>query len=76
MDEIRLSKLLSLVLRHDPRRIGIALDSAGWVSIGDLVDALNRSGFAVSRTQIESIVEKSGKQRFAIDTHGDFKVVP
>ena len=71
MDEIRLSKLLSLVLRHDPGRIGIALDSADWVPMGDLVDALNRSGFTVSRTQIESVAEKSDKQRFAIDTHSD-----
>src|SRR5262249_50968396 len=53
VDEIRLSKLLSLVLRHDPRRVGIALDSAGWVPVGDLVDALNRSGFTVSRAQVE-----------------------
>jgi len=29
------------------------------VSVGDLVDALNRSGFTVSRTQIESVAEKA-----------------
>jgi RNA:NAD 2'-phosphotransferase (TPT1/KptA family) len=33
VDEIRLSKLLSLVLRHDPGRIGIALDSAGAMHV-------------------------------------------
>jgi putative RNA 2'-phosphotransferase len=71
VDEIRLSKMLSLVLRHDPGRIGIALDSAGWVPMGDLVEALNRSCFTVSRAQVESIVEQSAKQRFAIDARGD-----
>ena len=29
------SKFLSLVLRHEPERIGIVLDEAGWVSVHD-----------------------------------------
>lgn len=38
--DVRTSKFLSLVLRHDPARIGITLDAGGWVAVPVLrVDA-------------------------------------
>ena len=37
---IRESEFLSLVLRHDPGRIGLALDAGGWADVDQL------SGFA------------------------------
>ena len=36
------SKLLSLILRHDPAKAGITLDAAGWVTITELLDGLER----------------------------------
>ena len=30
-----ISKFMSLVLRHQPDLIGLALDAAGWTSVGD-----------------------------------------
>ena len=71
MDAVRLSKLLSLVLRHDPGHVGITLDSAGWVPMPDLVDAVNRSGIPCRRADIENVVRTSAKQRFAIDRSTD-----
>ena len=38
------SKFLSLVLRHKPEEIGITLDSAGWVGVDELLDALRPTG--------------------------------
>ncbi|WP_250636925.1 RNA 2'-phosphotransferase [Hymenobacter sp. PAMC 26628] len=32
-ETIRASKLLSLVLRHEPAQIGIALDEQGWTDV-------------------------------------------
>lgn len=71
MDAVRLSKLLSLVLRHDPARIGLRLDAAGWVSISDLLDALRRTGTPASRADLEMVVRTNNKQRFAIDSVSD-----
>jgi putative RNA 2'-phosphotransferase len=34
---IALSRFLSLVLRHKPETAGLVLDSAGWVSLQDLL---------------------------------------
>jgi RNA:NAD 2'-phosphotransferase (TPT1/KptA family) len=33
------SKFLSLILRHAPEKIGLALDAQGWADIGQLLAA-------------------------------------
>ncbi|NJC68587.1 hypothetical protein HC031_02440 [Planosporangium thailandense] len=38
--DVRTSKFLSLVRRHDPARVGITLDAGGWVAVPVLLDAL------------------------------------
>lgn len=65
-----LSKLLSLVLRHDPAAIGIRLDSAGWVEVTTLLDALVRNGKSVSLDDLIEVVATNEKKRFAFsDDH-------
>lgn len=63
--DIQRSKLLSLVLRHQPDIIGITLDDAGWTSVTDLLAALKRHGRPLSLTELEALVAQSDKQRFA-----------
>lgn len=60
-----LSKFLSLVLRHRPETIGIHLDEGGWVGVDELITALARHGKALDREGLESLVQRSDKQRFA-----------
>src|SRR5688500_15893567 len=62
----RLSKFLSLVLRHEPQAIGIALDAAGWTPVAELLAALARHGKDVSRADLEFVVATSDKKRFAL----------
>lgn len=64
------SKFLSLVLRHQPEAVGITLDSAGWISVDDLLVALAKHSRALSRTDLEEIVRTSDKQRFALSPDG------
>ncbi|MEJ7648148.1 MAG: RNA 2'-phosphotransferase [Nakamurella sp.] len=71
MDDVRASKTLSLVLRHDPGSVGITLDGHGWVPIPDVLDGLERAGRAISREQLDRIVASSDKQRFAVDEQQD-----
>lgn len=65
-DHIRMSKFLSLVLRHRPEAIGIELDASGWVEIDELLAACNQHGRPLTREQLESIVAECDKQRYAI----------
>lgn len=69
-DQIRLSKFLSLVLRHQPEQVGITLDSAGWVTVEALLTALNQQGIRLNWAGLETLVKTSDKQRFALSVDG------
>lgn len=62
---IKISKFLSLVLRHQPEKIGITLDNAGWVLVAELLKACNAAGFSITQQELENVVRTSDKQRFA-----------
>lgn len=64
---VRVSRLLSLVLRHRPDEIGITLDAAGWVGIDELLAALAAHGTPLSREALLELVATSDKQRFALN---------
>ncbi|CAN5191987.1 hypothetical protein BH11MYX1_BH11MYX1_14390 [soil metagenome] len=68
---IRISKFLSLVLRHEPARFGIALDSAGWTSVDALLAACAEHGVPFTRDELVAVVATSDKQRFALSPEGD-----
>ena len=52
---IRNSKFLSLVLRHDPARIGITLDDAGWTEVATLLAASAAHGVKLTRDELATI---------------------
>ncbi|GAA4035846.1 RNA 2'-phosphotransferase [Hymenobacter glaciei] len=60
----RHSKLLSLVLRHNPAHIGITLDDQGWVAVSELLAQLATHQRPLTLEQLKYIVETSPKQRF------------
>lgn len=66
----KISKFLSLVLRHDPQKIGITLDEAGWVGVRELLDAMAKSGFPVLETELHEVIDTSDKKRFALSDDG------
>jgi uncharacterized protein (TIGR02452 family) len=68
---VRVSKFLSLVLRHDPARIGITLDDAGWTDVDALLAACTAHGVAITRGELAAIVASSDKQRFALSADGE-----
>jgi putative RNA 2'-phosphotransferase len=69
-DAIKVSKFLSLVLRHEPERIGLVLDPQGWADIGELIALARAHGMALTRETIAHVVATSDKQRFALDEAG------
>lgn len=52
---------MSLALRHDPGKFGLALDDAGWVEVPEFLTALG-----LDRDVFDTIVATSDKQRFAV----------
>ena len=69
-EQKRISKLMSRVLRHDPERIGIVLDAAGWVPVSELLTGINRSGRKLTLEQLEIVVAENDKQRFEFSQNG------
>lgn len=70
MDERRLvkvSKYLSRHLRHVPERIGLTPDDAGWVDVDTLRRACAAHGFRLSAAELDEVVRRNDKQRFAYD---------
>lgn len=67
---LRLSKFLSLVLRHQPSAIGITLDSQGWVDVDKLLKQLAAHGRKASRDKLEHIVATNNKKRFLFSEDG------
>jgi putative RNA 2'-phosphotransferase len=66
----RASKFLSLVLRHQPGLIGLALDDGGWAEVDDLLAGCARKGVHLTRTELLALVRSSDKQRFALSADG------
>lgn len=67
---MKLSKFLSLVLRHKPDEIGLILDQNGWADLDELVLLANKHGQSLTRQIVEQIVAESDKQRFAMSDDG------
>lgn len=65
-NDVRLSKMLSLWLRHKPDAAGLALDPQGWTEVDAVLAALARDGVSCDWQELLRIVEESDKQRFEL----------
>lgn len=68
-----ISKLLSLVLRHKPQKIGIDLDKQGFTDIDKLIKNINEFGhlrLLITREAIDEVVKTNDKKRFEISADG------
>jgi len=64
------SKFLSLVLRHEPGKIGLKLDDAGWANVETLLEACRQHGRPIERADLDEIVATNEKKRFAFSEDG------
>jgi putative RNA 2'-phosphotransferase len=67
---VKVSKFLSLVLRHRPEAVGITLDEAGWVDVDVLIAACAARGRRFSRAELDHVVANNNKKRFAYSDDG------
>ena len=67
---IKISKYLSKHLRHQPERLGLSLPPGGWVGVDVLLEACARQRFPVTRKELDEVVVRNNKQRFAFDDAG------
>jgi putative RNA 2'-phosphotransferase len=66
--QVKISKFLSLVLRHRPDAIGLDLDDGGWSDIVELIEKARKTGVNLTPAVIRQVVSASDKQRFRISS--------
>jgi putative RNA 2'-phosphotransferase len=69
-ETVRTSKFLSLILRHEPHRVGLQLDGAGWVDVDLLLKAVHENGISLTLDQLKEVVATNPKKRFALSEDG------
>lgn len=62
-----ISKLLSLVLRHEPEHIGLILDNEGWAHVPELIEKINQKGIRLDMATLQIIVDTNDKKRFSFN---------
>ena len=68
MDNVSISKKLSLVLRHKPEVIGIELDSNGWADVDIFIENFNKKFKAeLTMEKLEEIVRTNDKKRYSFN---------
>ena len=64
----KLGKFISLILRHNPKIIGIELDKNGWADVSELINGINQSGNneekRINFEILEEIVKNNNKKRY------------
>ena len=63
---MRMSKFVSMVLRHKPQEIGLKLDEHGWADVAELLEKM-QPRHAITMEILEEIVRTNNKQRFSFD---------
>ncbi|MDB6132350.1 MAG: phosphotransferase KptA/Tpt1 [Verrucomicrobiales bacterium] len=66
----RISKFLSLVLRHQPETAHVQLDKAGWVEVQALLAGCAKARRPISKSDLEHVVETNAKKRFEFSADG------
>jgi putative RNA 2'-phosphotransferase len=64
---IKISTFLSYCLRHHPEKVGLSMDSQGWVEVEELLKACKEKGYPISRNNLNEIVDKNDKKRFSFN---------
>jgi putative RNA 2'-phosphotransferase len=69
-ENTRISKFLSLVLRHQPQYIGIELDAQGWTDAHTLIGKAQKKGIALNMDVLKHVVETNAKRRYSFNEEG------
>lgn len=65
-DLTKVSKYMSLILRHKPEVIGIKLDPHGWAEVDALLAGMSKK-YMIDREILEEIVRTDNKQRYSFN---------
>jgi len=62
--ETKVSRFISLVLRHKPEVINIELDANGWANVNELLSGMSEKGYTITPDDLNFIVSNDNKGRY------------
>lgn len=68
MDLSKVSKFISLILRHKPEEINISLDNHGWANVKELISGVSKIYSGFNFDQLKTIVETDNKKRYSFNS--------
>lgn len=63
---IKISRFISMILRHKPETIGITLDEHEWANVEELIYGVNKK-YSIDMQLLEKIVDKDDKNRYSFN---------
>ncbi len=67
---VKISRFISLVLRHKPQVIGLTLDASGWAPVDELISGALRAKVPLTLDLLRQIVAEDDKQRYTFSEDG------
>lgn len=64
---VKISKFLSLVLRHKPETIQLVLDEHGWADVEELIAQAKQMGIQLDKQTLHQVVVQNDKKRFSFN---------
>ncbi|MBQ0152603.1 MAG: RNA 2'-phosphotransferase [Chryseobacterium sp.] len=64
VEKKKVSKFLSLILRHQPETIQLKLDEQGWANVEELRSKSSKKGIYFTLKELDEVVETNDKKRF------------
>lgn len=73
MNEVKLSKTLSYILRHQPEDFGLEINPDGSIEVDRLIEVLQQKRFPnLNRNKLKRVVENDEKGRFSFLSQGEY----
>lgn len=66
---VRISRYISMILRHHPEKAGVSLDEHGWADVNALIAGVSKV-HPLTRELLEEIVRTDDKQRYSFSEDG------
>ncbi|MFH1680953.1 MAG: RNA 2'-phosphotransferase [Candidatus Eisenbacteria bacterium] len=67
---VKMSKLLSYILRHHPEEEGLSMDDHGWVVVRELLPTRGARKLGMTHALLVRVVAENDKQRYEFDGDG------
>jgi len=64
--ELKISKFLSLILRHNPPKYNLNIEKNGWANVNEIIKIINKKFNKIDLNDLKKIVKNDNKQRYKL----------